>query len=188
MLDTPALERKRTSRPRAPPRAPSAALRRKSMPTIPIGNGLLRVAFASVLAAASHPEAACASNRGADTTAVENVRALLSSACRCTGATSHGRYLHCANGIVRAALRGGSKALRPTPSPVALRQEPGGGSRCIDTTAVESVRALVSSACEGVGARARGRYLRCAKGIRPHRAARRTDTTARPSARGVPPG
>ena len=135
------------------------------MPTIPIGNGLLRVAFASVLAAASQPEAACASNRGADTTAVENVRALLSSACRCTGATSHGRYLHCANGIVRAALRGGSKALRPTPSPVALRQEPGGGSRCIDTTAVESVRALVSSACEGVGARARGRYLRCAKGI-----------------------
>jgi len=95
------------------------------MPTIPIGNGLLRVAFASVLAAASQPEAACASNRGADTTAVENVRALLSSACRCTGATSHGRYLHCANGIVRAALRGGSKALRPTPSPVALRQEPG---------------------------------------------------------------
>src|SRR5881409_3904389 len=125
MLDTPALERKRTSRPRAPPRAPSAALRRKSMPTIPIGNGLLRVAFASFLAAASQPEAACASNRGADTTAVENVRALLSSACRCTGATSHGRYLRCAKGIVRAALRGGPIP-RPVPAPVAFRQEPEG--------------------------------------------------------------
>src|SRR5439155_23538315 len=149
------------------------------MPTIPIGNGLLRGAvFASVLAAASQPDAACASSRGADATAIENVRALVSSAGRCAATKSHGRYLRCAKGIVRAALRGGSKTPRPTPSPVAVRREPESGSRCTDPTAVENVRALVSSACEGLGARAHGQYLRCAKGI--VRAALRAGPIPRP--------
>jgi pimeloyl-ACP methyl ester carboxylesterase len=97
------------------------------MPTIPIGSSFLRLAvFASVLAAASQAEAACVSGRCTDATAVENVRALVSSACEHVGAKSHGRYFRCAKDIVRGALRGGSQTPRPIPPPVAVRQEPEG--------------------------------------------------------------
>jgi pimeloyl-ACP methyl ester carboxylesterase len=128
------------------------------MPRIPIGHRLLGVVvLASVLSAASQPDAARAGSRSTDPTATESVRALLSSACRCAGTKSHGRYLRCAKDVVDDALRGE------------------GGSRCTDATAVEHVRAVVSSACEGVGARAHGR---CAKGI--VRAALRAGPLPRP--------
>src|SRR4029453_13245833 len=107
--------------------SPSGLMSRKSIPTIPIGTSFLRLAvFASVLAAASQAEAACVSGRCTDATAVEHVRALVSSAGERGGAKSDGRFFRCAKDIVRGALRGGSQTPRPIPPPVAVRQEPEG--------------------------------------------------------------
>jgi hypothetical protein len=121
------------------------ARRRRRLRVAAILGTLLWVAtLTSVLAAASRADTACGGS-GCSDDAVEEVRARLSSACKC--APSQRRFLGCAKRITRAALRGGSS----------------GGRRCADEGAAADVEALLSSACGD--ARSGSGSRRCAKGI-----------------------
>ena len=51
--------------------------------------------------------AVCSSNACTDLPAIENVRAVVASACDCSGADSHGKYVKCAKEIVKSAIANG---------------------------------------------------------------------------------
>src|SRR6185503_10967777 len=56
--------------------------------------------------------AVCSSDKCTDLTAIENVRAVVSAACDCSGAESHKKYVKCAKEIVNGAIA--DATLQPT--------------------------------------------------------------------------
>lgn len=54
--------------------------------------------------------AACSSDTCTDLPAIENVRAVVSAACDCSGAASHGKYVRCAKQVVKQAITAGTLA------------------------------------------------------------------------------
>src|SRR5262245_4199928 len=52
--------------------------------------------------------AACSSDACTDLPAIDNVRAVVSSACDCSGAGSHGKYVKCAKQVVKSAIKNGN--------------------------------------------------------------------------------
>jgi len=52
--------------------------------------------------------AACSSNTCTDLAAIDNIRAVVSAACDCNAAESHGKYKKCAKEVLKAAVADGT--------------------------------------------------------------------------------
>jgi hypothetical protein len=61
-----------------------------------------------VLSLSGPAGAACSSNTCTDLAAIDNIRAVVSAACDCSAADSHGKYVKCAKTVLKAAVKDGT--------------------------------------------------------------------------------